>query len=164
MITTASWLSISVYLWCITHFNAILIQRLSCHCSVFGWEKKKKQTNGCNVQYVVPWEQRTNKCSAPSRKQQFGVINSMIPPSHFNLVRGYALERGVGGVTWGRGEKGQSCFQSDLLSLAGFRGVLTSSSISVIMSSSGLLQGRGWKGEGKGLISAWGEPPNSCCV
>lgn len=36
VITTASWLSISVYLWCITHFNAVLIQRLSCHCSVFG--------------------------------------------------------------------------------------------------------------------------------
>lgn len=100
VITTASWLSISVYLWCITHFNAILIQLLSCHCSVFGWEKKNQQTNGCKVQYVVPREQRTNKCSAPSREQQFGVINSMIPSSHFNLVRGYALEGG------GRGDVG----------------------------------------------------------
>lgn len=43
VITTASWLSISVYLWCITHFNAILKPRLSCHCSVFGWGKKEKK-------------------------------------------------------------------------------------------------------------------------
>lgn len=63
VITTASWLSISVYLWCITHFNAILIQQLSCHSSVFGWGEKKKKThikNGCNIQYAVPWEQKTN--------------------------------------------------------------------------------------------------------
>lgn len=43
VITTASWLSISVYLWCIIHSNVVLIQRLSCHCSIFGWEKNPKQ-------------------------------------------------------------------------------------------------------------------------
>lgn len=58
VITTASWLSISVYLWCITHFIAILIQRLSCHCSVFGWEKKhpKRQTAvGCPLGTKDEW-------------------------------------------------------------------------------------------------------------
>lgn len=57
MITTASWLSISVYLWCITHFNAILLQWFSCHCSVFGWEGEKKN-NPCEwLQCTVcfPW-------------------------------------------------------------------------------------------------------------
>lgn len=69
-----------------------------------GEKKKPQTTNGCTVQYVVPWEQRTNERSAPSREQQFGDINSMIPLSHFNLVHVYVLERGVGGVTWGRVE------------------------------------------------------------
>lgn len=128
VITTASWLSISVYLWCITHFNAILIQRLSCHCSVFGWEKNTKPTNGCNIQYVVSWEQRINKCSASSREQWFRAINSMTPPPYFSLAHGCTLSKGWEG--WQRvGEKGQRCFWSDLLSPAGFRRALTSSSV-----------------------------------
>lgn len=104
VITTASWLSISVYLWCITHFNAILKQRLSCHCSAFGWGKKTKPTNGCNIQYVVLWEQRINKCSATSRVQWLRVINSMTPRPHFSLAHGYTLQQGTGGVTVGKGE------------------------------------------------------------
>lgn len=160
VITTASWLSISVYLWCITHFNAILLQRLSCHCSVYGWEKKKAQTtNGCNIQYVVPWEQRTNECSAPSKEQQFRVINSIIPPSRFNLVYGYALERGLGGVMW---SKGRATRAAPKVTCRGFRGVLTSFSISVIMSRSGCCKAGG--GKGKANVQHWPEENHQICV
>lgn len=66
--------------------------------------KKTKPTNGCNIQYVVPWEQRINKCSASSREQWFRAINSMTPPPHFSLAHGYTLQQGVGRVTGCRGE------------------------------------------------------------
>lgn len=116
MITTASWLSISVYLWCITHFNAILIQRLSCHCSVFGWGKKKKQTHNSKQQMAVTYSMLSpgNKGQANaqhlpgSSNSELLIARLPLPISIYfmatHLSRGGSGAGGAGGwrVMWDR--------------------------------------------------------------